>query len=69
MTQIKMLYYDYSGFRPISRKLAKGHFRITEHEDGNFMEIERNKLERLVEGMAYEYEFIPPDKARKVLKN
>lgn len=58
-TQVKMLYYDYSGFWLISRKLAKGHFRIAEHEGGNVVEIDRNQLERLVEGMAYESEFIP----------
>lgn len=66
-TQVKMFYYDYSGFWLISRKLAKGYFKIKEHEISNVVEIDRNQLERQVEGMAYESEFIPR-KAEKSAK-
>jgi len=64
---LPLLYYDYSGFWLISRKLAKGYFKIKEHERSNVVEIDRNQLERQVKGMAYESEFIPR-KAEKSAK-
>ena len=58
-TQIKMLYYDYSGFWLITRKLKKGRFHVKEHEDKNVIEIDKHQLSRLFEGMIYESDFIP----------
>ena len=47
-TQIKMLYYDYSGFWLITRKLKKGRFHVKEHEYKNVIEIDKHRLLRLV---------------------
>ena len=47
-TQIKMLYYDYSGFWLITRKLKKGRFHVKEHEDKNVIETDKHRLLRLV---------------------
>lgn len=58
-TQIKMLYYDYSGFWLITRKLKKGRFHVKEHEGKNVIEIDKHQLSRLFEGMIYESDFIP----------
>lgn len=47
-TQIKMLYYDYSSFWLITRRLKKRRFHVKEHEDKNIIEIDKHRLLRLV---------------------
>ncbi|BBH26872.1 hypothetical protein SG0102_18060 [Intestinibaculum porci] len=43
-----MLYYDYSDFWLITRKLKKGRFHVKEHEDKNVIEMDKHRLLRLV---------------------
>lgn len=66
-TQIKMLYYDYSGFWLINRKLKKGRFHVKEPGDKNVIEIDKHQLSRLFEGMIYESDFIPSKRSKNWL--
>lgn len=67
-TQLKMLYYDYSGFWLINRKLQKGCFNITEHDGKQVIEIDKYQLSRLVEGMVFEPQFLSLKDAESMKK-
>ena len=63
-----MLYYDYSGFWLINRKLQKGCFNITEHDGKQVIEIDKYQLSRLVEGMVFEPQFLSVKDAESMKK-